>query len=59
MDEILRAAGVTDVYVCGIATDVCVGNKIVLFVMITWGFLHKPTQGHARTPDQTNKHLAP
>ena len=27
MDEILRAAGVTDVYVCGIATDVCVGNK--------------------------------
>ena len=27
MDEILRSAGVTDVYVCGIATDVCVGNR--------------------------------
>jgi len=26
MDEILRAAGVTDVYVCGIATDVCVAS---------------------------------
>ena len=27
MDEILKAAGVTDCYVCGIATDVCVGEK--------------------------------
>jgi hypothetical protein len=26
MEEILRAAGVTDVYICGIATDVCVGE---------------------------------
>ena len=26
MDEILKAAGVTDCYVCGIATDVCVGE---------------------------------
>ena len=26
MEEILRAQGVTDVFVCGIATDVCVGN---------------------------------
>ena len=38
MDEILRAAGVTDVYVCGIATDVCVGNLVVLFDMITGDF---------------------
>ena len=30
MDDILRAAGVTDVYVCGIATDVCVGNRYIL-----------------------------
>ena len=29
MAEILKAAGVTDCYVCGIATDVCVGeNKL-------------------------------
>ena len=27
MEDILKAAGVTDVYACGIATDVCVGNK--------------------------------
>ena len=26
MDDILKAAGVTDCYVCGIATDVCVGE---------------------------------
>ena len=26
LDDVLKAAGVTDCYVCGIATDVCVGN---------------------------------
>ena len=26
LEEILRKEDVTDVYVCGIATDVCVGN---------------------------------
>ena len=27
MADILKAAGVTDCYVCGIATDVCVGEQ--------------------------------
>ena len=28
LEEMIRKEGVTDVYVCGIATDVCVGKNI-------------------------------
>ena len=43
MDEILKAAGVTDCYVCGIATDVCVGEKKKLkkVVVADFQFLDK------------------
>merc|ERR1719362_2653455 len=54
MDEILRAAGVTDVYVCGIATDVCVGNRLFYLTQYL-GISAQASTGHARTPDkQTN-----
>ena len=58
MDEILRAAGVTDVYVCGIATDVCVGNR-QFYLTQYLGISAQAFTGHARTPDKTNKHIAP
>ena len=35
MDEILKAAGVTDCYVCGIATDVCVGQWFWIIPTLT------------------------
>ena len=56
MEELIRKEEVTDLYVCGIATDVCVGNtpsisKTCGFSNILLPSIHSVPQPGARVPD--------
>ena len=39
LEELIRGKDVTDVYVCGIAYDVCVGESRKAQKQKTWGFI--------------------